>query len=275
MPINVIGGVYNGTSGADNLTGGSWDDLFRMTANDYVTDYINGGGGKDTVDYSSSQVGVKITLTNAVMGGATGGMVEADFIYSLYPYSSHHQVVANLTSIENATGSNWRDTLIGNSGNNVLKGLGGNDTINGGAGSDTIVPGLGEDDLYGGAGPDVFVFTSFQDSGISYTPLPGGGFSSVQYGFDQIWDFEAGLDILDLSGIDADTTHAGNQAFHWVDQFSGAPGELQRASVNGGTYVGDFVTIAGDINGDASYDFLLYLTPSTSLDIIFQSDVIL
>jgi Ca2+-binding RTX toxin-like protein len=181
MAINVIGRVY-GTSGSDNLTGGSLDDMFYMTANDWVTDYINGGGGTDTVNYSTSQVGVKITLTDAVKGGVTGGVVEADFIYSLYPYySGHHQVVAHLTSIENAIGTGFRDTLIGNAGDNVLKGLAGNDVINGGGGNDSIFSGTGEDTLTGGSGFDTFVFTDFKDSGQKAVPLSGGGYNTIAY----------------------------------------------------------------------------------------------
>ena len=54
MPINVIGTVRYGTTGIDNFEGGSGNDVFHMTAEDYVTDNINGGGGADTVDYSAS-----------------------------------------------------------------------------------------------------------------------------------------------------------------------------------------------------------------------------
>ena len=158
----------------DNFEGGSGNDVFHMTAEDYVTDNINGGGGADTVDYSASEVGVKITLTDApVKGGLpTGEIVEADFTTVAYNYvthtftsSTHHQVVANLTSIENATGSDFDDILTGNSANNVLKGGAGDDVIDGRGGNDTIYSGLGADTLWGGAGQDTFVFTDYREFG--------------------------------------------------------------------------------------------------------------
>jgi len=46
-------------------------------------------------------------------------------------------VVAKLSSIEDATGSNFRDTIIGTSGDNSFEGRGGADYIDGGAGTDT------------------------------------------------------------------------------------------------------------------------------------------
>jgi hypothetical protein len=55
-------------TGSNNFTGGRGNDGFYMTADDWVTDYINGGSGWDTIDYSASKVGVNITLTNGVKG---------------------------------------------------------------------------------------------------------------------------------------------------------------------------------------------------------------
>jgi hypothetical protein len=141
MTINVTGQAFFGTHAADNLNPGFGDDVYIMTADNFVTDTINGGRGSDTVDYSQSSVGVTITLTDpTTAGGASGGTVEADFPTFMYDpinhkvsFFEHHQVVANLTSIENATGSSHDDVLIGNSGNNVLNGGGGHDILTGAA----------------------------------------------------------------------------------------------------------------------------------------------
>ena len=270
MPIIVTGSVRYGTTGIDNFEGGSWNDVFRMTADDYVTDNINGGSGTDTVDYSASAVGVKITLTNApVKGGlSTGGTVEADFTTATYNYLTHtsisfthHQVVANLTSIENATGSDFNDILTGNSANNVLKGGAGADVIDGRGGNDTIYSGLGADMFWGGGGQDTFVFTDYRDSGVTHTQLSGGGFNAVNHGIDTIKDFQTGTDKIDLSQIDADTTLSGNQAFHFVDQLTGHAGELRvflGTSVDSQNPVNEnWFKLQGDVDGDGIADFEL------------------
>ena len=72
MSINVTGWGFIGTAGVDNFTGGSGsNDSFEMTANDYVTDHIDGRGGIDTIDYSRSTIGVNITLTDPDSPGGT------------------------------------------------------------------------------------------------------------------------------------------------------------------------------------------------------------
>jgi hypothetical protein len=65
--------------------------------------------------------------------------------------------------MENATGSNYNDTLRGNKLGNVLKGGRGNDTINGREGGDTIQGGPGSNKLDGGPGADTYLFTSRTD----------------------------------------------------------------------------------------------------------------
>ncbi|OHV17610.1 hypothetical protein BK022_04380 [Methylorubrum extorquens] len=83
------------------------------------TDTINGLGGIDTVSYASSTVGVVIDLN----GQRTWDRRSTD----------------TLVSVENAIGSQYDDTLLGDAGTNVLDGgTGGTDTINGLGGIDTI-----------------------------------------------------------------------------------------------------------------------------------------
>ena len=42
-------------------------------------------------------------------------------------------------------------------------------------------------------------------------------------GVDTIWDFLVGSDKIDLSGIDANSTISGNQAFEFVEEFTVKP----------------------------------------------------
>jgi Ca2+-binding RTX toxin-like protein len=282
MTINVIGRVYFGTSGADNLTGGSGNDMFHMTANDYVTDHIDGGAGIDTIDYSSATTRVKITLTDAInKAGSTGGTVEADFLKFNPTNSSHHQVVATLTNIENAIGSIFADTLIGNSASNVLNGGAGSDVINGGGGNDTIIAGLGADTLTGGDGGDTFVYNDYRDSGSTTVPLSGGGYTLINHGLDVITDFQYHQDRVDLSGINAQLP--GGAHLHWIDtdeftidRFTGHAGEVQFVGpLTAGS--DEYVQIRIDVDGDENADFYLNVVTDLSGSATFahHSDFIL
>jgi hypothetical protein len=147
-------------------------------------------------------------------------------------------------------GTRWNDTLQGLGGNDLLQGGAGrdvlfggngNDTLDGGAGNDVLVGGPGRDVLMGGAGADVFRFAATTHAG-------NGG------GRDQITDFVSGLDRMDLSLIDADTTTPGvRDPFDFIGNtlFSGTAGELRYTPGNG--------ILSGDVNGDGVADFRIEL----------------
>jgi Ca2+-binding RTX toxin-like protein len=266
MTINVVGEVFTGTHFADNLGPGFGDDLYVMTADNFVTDTINGGHGSDTVDYSPSDVGVTITLTDqTTAGGPTGGTVEADFAMKLFvpdfPPSfpgpsghyvdfTHHQLVANLTSIENATGSAHDDVLIGNSQNNILEGGGGRDILTGGGGDDT------------------FVFRHASDSPAQ--PLGPNFLQSV----DRITDFTPGHDHIDLRGLANETAGHAPLTFH-DGGFTGVAGEITEAFTSNGTAEGTGFIVAADLNGDAHADFEIFVNVTASHTRLVQSDFVL
>jgi len=87
--------------------------------------------------------------------------------------------------ITNLYGSNFSDTLVGDSLGNFLLGRAGNDTLDGGAGNDILQGAAGSDTLVGGAGADQFQFTT--------APL---GLSDR----DVISDFVSGSDSLRFTG---------------------------------------------------------------------------
>ncbi|MBT0958603.1 M10 family metallopeptidase C-terminal domain-containing protein [Alphaproteobacteria bacterium KMM 3653] len=103
------------------------------------------------------------------------------------------------------------DVLIGTTDADILYGGAGADGLHGDNGDDTLIGGSGADTLTGGAGADTFVFETMQDS-----PTAG----------DVITDFDEGIDLIDLSAIDADLTQEGDQAFVFVTSLSGAGGEV-------------------------------------------------
>ena len=89
------------------------------------------------------------------------------------------------------TGNALGNEITGGDGANVLKGLGGNDTLNGRGGAD---------DLLGGAGADTFAFD------FAFESAAGAGNRDIIRGFQTI-------DVIDVSGVDANTGIADNQAF--------------------------------------------------------------
>ena len=125
-----------GEAGNDSLYGGSGKDQLYGGSG---ADLLDGGSGTDTADYRKSSSGVMVNLANST---ASGGDASGD----------------TLINIENITGSNKNDVLIGDGGKNKIDGRSGDDTIIGGAGKDT---------LRGRAGADTFVYSNLSDSLLS------------------------------------------------------------------------------------------------------------
>ncbi|MHC8294133.1 M10 family metallopeptidase C-terminal domain-containing protein [Pseudomonas sp. LB3P58] len=92
------------------------------------------------------------------------------------------------------TGTNNAETLNGTAGADLILGLGGNDTIKAGTGADIVDGGAGRDSLYGGDGADAFRYTNVLDS---YRDYDTGGVTAT----DTIYDFTAGVDKIDVSGL--------------------------------------------------------------------------
>jgi Ca2+-binding RTX toxin-like protein len=163
--------TINGSAGDDIIDGGAGNDkMAGDTGNDTFiggagADFMDGGSGVDTINYANSSSGVKVFLG---AGYASGGQAEGD----------------TFVSIENVTGSQYRDTLFGTDGRNTINGGGGDDTISAGGDNDIVFGGNGNDWMAGGNGSDTFVFTS--------------AFYGSQNGMDTIADFRVGEDILEF-----------------------------------------------------------------------------
>jgi len=207
-----------GDAGKDDLRGGAGNDVLRGGAG---ADRLDGGAGIDTASYYTGTAGVVVNLST---GRGSGGEAQGD----------------TLSGIENVSGSQGWDSLVGNAGANTLQGWAGNDVLVGGGGADTLT---------GGAGADRFVYTGTADS-------------PVGAGADRIADFShAQGDRIDLFAIDANSAAAGNQAFSFIGSalYTGIAGQL-RTSV-----VGGITTIAGDVNGDKVSDFHITLSGAVGL----------
>jgi Ca2+-binding RTX toxin-like protein len=124
------------------------------------------------------------------------------------------------------------------------------------AGSDTLIGGAAGDQLYGGVNAaDTFVYLATQDS-----------FGAVNTTRDRIMDFESGLDVIDLSAIDANVASAPDNAFARVAAFTGVAGQLIFRVVGANGF------LEGDVNGDSTADFSIQLVGVTA---ILAIDVIL
>ncbi|MFH5773106.1 calcium-binding protein [Paracoccus sp. NGMCC 1.201697] len=216
---NAGNDTLNGQAGNDQLIGGAGSDLLMGGAGN---DILNGGDGNDTANYASATGAIRVDLRLGAAQAIGGG-----------------QGSDTLVSIENLVGTRFADHLIGNAAANQLVGGAGNDTMNGWTGNDRLVGGAGRDVLTGGVGADTFIFNAVQESGKGAAR-------------DVITDFVSGFDTLQLSAIDANTTIAGNQAFHW----SGA-----QASAYGvwSVQAGNSRIVRGDTNGDGLFDFEIQL----------------
>ncbi|MGL3609185.1 calcium-binding protein [Rhizobium sp. G187] len=106
-----------GNAGANVITGNSGNNIIAGLAG---ADRLDGAGGNDTVSYETSSAAVSINLATS---SASGGDATGDV----------------LLNFENITGSQFDDTLTGNSTVNILTGSGGNDMLSAGTGSDTYV----------------------------------------------------------------------------------------------------------------------------------------
>lgn len=97
------------------------DNLEITAGNDWTLpdgDVIDGGSGSDTLDYSDADGGIAIDFSSGNVRGA-----ESD----------------QFSNIENAVGSSYDDTIMGDSGANILDGGQGDDVLTGGDGADTFV----------------------------------------------------------------------------------------------------------------------------------------
>jgi dienelactone hydrolase len=111
-------GEYFGLQGADTIIASSGaDTLLGDAGNDTLSggagaDVLDGGAGVDTADYSTSQLGVIVSLAS---GTGQGGEAQGD----------------TLTGIENLNGGAGADALIGNTTANILIGNAGADILDG------------------------------------------------------------------------------------------------------------------------------------------------
>jgi VCBS repeat-containing protein len=229
---SIVGGAgadkLVGLAGADTLYSGDGNDVVQGGAGDDTIiggsglgdDVYDGGTEIDTVDYSSTTLGVSVTLvganrsSEAAAGGGTIGNLLSNAGYnqttmvgkatSIGPTSQIGTDV--LFGIENVTGGSGADSIVGNELANILQGGGGIDQIWGRQGNDKLYGGEGNDILVGGIGGDGKINGVLVESGND--EIDGGA------GDDQIYG-DNGNDILrGGTGRDQYAGGAGNDTLH-------------------------------------------------------------
>ncbi|MDK1378064.1 MULTISPECIES: calcium-binding protein [unclassified Sinorhizobium] len=220
---------FRGTQFADTFVGSALAEEFMGLGG---RDTINGGGGVDTVRYHrdtnrGGNLGVNVNLTTGV---AKDGFGTQD----------------TLTNIENVRGTDFADTIVGNSVSNFLRGQAGNDSLNGAGGAD---------EMRGGQGNDIYVVDSTGDI-IDENADSGAGAdtvrSSISFNLGNAAVIRGSVENLALLGT-GNISGAGNGLNNALT------GNTGNNSLNGG---------AGNdlINGGLGNDVL---TGSTGLDTFF------
>jgi Ca2+-binding RTX toxin-like protein len=121
-----------------------------------------------------------------------------------------------------------------------------------------LVGGAGADVLIGGLGADRFDFDAVSESTATVRDAirTGGGASAFEGAG------VSGGDVIDLSGIDANTSVAGNQAFLF-----GGTGIGHLSLVNSGTTT----IVNGNVDADATFEFVLAIEDGSLLAAAYKA----
>jgi Ca2+-binding RTX toxin-like protein len=233
---------YDGTSAAETVTGGAFDDnYFGYGGADVISgrggdDFLSGGEGSDTLNGDDGN--------DRLSGGGDGDLINGG------------------TGDDQLRGEAGSDQLFGGDGNDYLNGGAGGDVLNGGAGWDSVRydNALSSVDarLYNAA---LNTGEAAGDSYIGIEQLVGGYFSDVLYG-DGSNNIIAGLggdDVMDGVGGAVDYFYGGDgrdQVFcrSGADVIDGGNGfdyaRYDYASVGLRAYLYDSTQNSGDAAGD-------------------------
>ena len=238
--IDLVGGlatddgiVFTNVQSIENVTGSDFGDNITGDGNGNILDpgdgddTVTSGGGNDVIEDSGG--------FNGLFGGHGDDVIDALGL-SLIEGGTGFDFLRGGGGDDTITGGGHGDTLLGRGGTDYMFGDGGADLVNGQAGSDS---------LWGGWGDDIFRVSHLADT-TAADP-------------DTIHDLNDS-DVIDLSGVDADTTAGGNQAFHLVGAFTGDAGELMLDYDS----IDDVTHLLGDVDGDGVADLGVVLVSDHS-----------
>lgn len=240
---------------------------FSETYLSIITGAIDGAlFSMDSIDLVRLAFGDDLALTEHRISGEFYNLQFGTDNPDILTGSGLNDAIDGGLSKDEITGGNGKDELRGGKGNDelnggkgqdVLKGGKGNDILKGGQGKDELFAGDGNDKVFGNKGADKLFVSKGNDE---YT----GGDGADTFLFDKasqfigrsdsntILDFEKGSDLIDLSGVDANTNTEANDAFTFIGSagLSGTAGELRATQKANGDWL-----INGDVDGDGNRDF--------------------
>jgi serralysin len=174
-------------------------------------DVINGGVGDDLI-YGDTKIEDSLGGDDKLRGGAGNDELHGNNGNDKLNGGSGDVVLfgdQGSDNISGGEGNDWaaggvgNDKVLGQTGSDKMHGDDGKDYLNGGADNDTLAGGNGVDKIVGGTGSDTI------KGGAGNDNLWGGNWSADNAsdtfifegdtGKDYVHDFEAGLDIIDLS----------------------------------------------------------------------------
>lgn len=158
-----------------------------------VGDGVRIGGGQDDIlsgglgdDMIKGHTGTDILIArdgdDDVRGGQGGDQIDGGDGADQVKGGSGADRLIGGAGDDRITGNAGRDHIFGGQGDDQIDGGVGRDLIHGGSGADRMDGGGDNDRFWGGDGADTFVF-------------------GANFGFDRIYDFADGIDLIDLSGI--------------------------------------------------------------------------
>ncbi len=224
-------------AGIDNIngTGNTQDNLI---AGNNANNVLNGGGGFDAVNYQAAIGAVTVNLASGLASGGGGS--------------------DTLFNFEGVVGSNFSDTLNGDSANNDLAGGAGADTLAGGVGNDTMTGGSGSDTYFVDDAGDVVTETDNTPTGLAIAIDLGSVIDSVIASisytlttFVENLNLRAGTNALAGTGNALDNLLTGNEANNLLNGLEGrdtldggAGSDVMTGGLGADTY---FVDSAGDV----------------------------
>ena len=273
--LSVSGVTNPGTTGADIIVGGVLNDVFEGNLG---ADMISGRDGSDVL---LGQGGADIIYGNRDADILYGGN-ENDTIFAGQNNAVNANGTAAIDTVLNPATGNFRqvqvggtESVFGGSGDDLLYGNFGTDVLHGDSGADTIFDGQGDDQTNGGSENDLPLGNRGNDSMMGNTgndTLNGGsGNDSMQgnagndvfvfnagSGSDRIEDFEAGVDVIQVSA-----NLNGNLTTTIADYVDAVRFDLnsQRSIINLGNSADGSVNevkLTGVLRGAVTEDFFIF-----------------
>ena len=272
MLLDVIGLQY---LYGPNMSKNAGDGAYTLSTTGFYST-IWDAGGYDEVSANGSDRGWRVVL--ASYDYTNGRMTEIGYALPTFEYD--YDLILNLRwlvgTFEDASGSNFNDSLIGNSIGNILAGNGGADFLDGQGGNDSLIGGLGADLVFGGSGNDLidgggmndFVLgeagndTLLGGTGADYVVGGDGndlmGEATDSGGNDTYWGGAGDDQIIDASGSNYLRGEAGNDVVQGGSGFDDMHGNMGNDTLYGND--GEDWVVGGKDNdllfGDAAWDIV-------------------